>query len=279
MEKLVRDPLVHFLLIGAVLFAVLSWVSDESDPQEIVVSDDLISAALRSRLPSQSARPSQAELDAIVDALIRDEVYYREALALGLDVDDDQVRTRLIEKMRYLSEDTADPEPQDEAELQNFFAAAPERFALPEAVTFDQVYFSPSQRGDAVQAQAREALQQLRDGADPAGLGDSTPLGARFTDAGAERLRVLFGEAMTESVFDLPIGEWSGPFESDFGLHLVRVAGRRAARQLTYEEARPAVLEAFAQDRRAQRNEAAWQAMRERYDVVVEWPDELEVAN
>lgn len=279
MGKLVRDPLIHFLLIGAGLFAALTWLSDDSNPQEILVTEDAVRAALRTRLPSQSARPSAPELDAIVDSLIRDEVYYREALALGLDVDDDQVRTRLIEKMRYLSEDIADPEPRDEAQLREFFDAAPQRFAIPEAVTFDQVYFSPSQRGDAVETQALAALQQLRQGADPAAVGDSTPLGSRFTDAAAERLSVLFGETMTASVFDLPVDVWSGPFESDFGLHLVRVVSRRAARQPTYDEARAAVLEAFAQDARAQRNEEAWQRMRGRYDVIVEWPDELEVEN
>jgi len=279
MVKIVRDPLVHFLLIGAALFAVLSWLGEEPNPQEIRVTEEALQAALRTRLPSASAQPSRAELDAIVDSLIRDEVYYREALALGLDVDDDQVRTRLIEKMRYLSEDTADPQPGDEQELREFYAAAPERFAIPAAVSFDQVFFSPSQRGAEVRDQALAALQQLTIGGDPAEFGDSTPLGERFSDASADRLSVLFGPAMTESVFALPLDVWSGPFESDFGLHLVRVTDRRAARQPNFDEARSAVLDAYAQDKRAQLNEAQWQAMRERYDVVVDWPDELEVTN
>jgi len=279
MVRLVRDPLVHFLLIGAGLFALLTWLSDDSNPQEIRVTEETVRAALLARLPANNARPSDAELEAMIDSLIRDEVYYREALALGLDVDDDQVRTRLIEKMRYLSEDLADPQPADEDELRSFFDAAPLRFAIPEAVTFDHVYFSPSQRGDDVEAQAAAALQQLRQGADPTTLGDSTPLGARFTDAATERLTVLFGDAMTEAVFDLPVDVWSGPFESDFGLHLVRVGNRREARRRSYEEARADVLEAFAQARREQRNEAAWQSMRERYEIIVEWPEELEETN
>lgn len=277
MARLLRDPLIHFLGIGAVLFVVLAWFSEESDPQEIRVSAETVRAALQMRMPIQAGRPSQAELEALADTLIREEVYYREALALGLDVEDDQVRTRLIEKMRYLSEDMADPEPADEAQLRAFFDADPQRFALPEAVSFDHVFFSPSQRGAAVQAQAQAALEQLRAGAAAASVGDSTPLGAQFEQAAADRLNVLFGAPMTAAVFAAPDGQWSGPFESDFGLHLIRVTSRRPARQPGYEEVRSAVLEAFADDRRGERNEAAWQAMRARYDVEIEWPDELGV--
>jgi len=181
--------------------------------------------------------------------------------------------------MRYLSEDMADPEPADEAQLRAFFDADPGRFAIAEAVTFDHVYFSPSQRGERVTAEAAGALEQLRAGGDPAALGDSTPLGAQFTQAEAERLRVLFGESMTAGIFAAQDDVWSGPFESDFGFHLVRVSERRPPGQPTFEQAHTAVLDAFAADRRAQRNEAAWQAMRARYDVVVEWPDEIEANN
>jgi hypothetical protein len=279
MQKLISDPLVHFLFIGACLFAVLAWFSDESDPQEIRVSAEAIRAAMLTRLPVQAGGASRADLDALVDSLIRDEVYYREALALGLDVDDDQVRTRLIEKMRYLSEDIADPEPADEAELRDFFDADPTRFALPESVSFDHVFFSPSQRGAEVRAQADSALALLRDGAQAATVGDSSPLGARFERAAAPRLNILFGETMTAAVFAAPVDEWSGPFESDFGLHLVRVTDHSPARQRTFAEARDAVLAAFASDRRERRNEAAWQAMRSRYEVIVDWPEELGAAN
>ena len=279
MRNLLRDPLVHFLLVGAVLFAVLTWRDDTPAPEEIRVSADQLRAALRAQLPGQAPQPTAQELDALVESLVRDEVYYREALALGLDVDDDQVRTRLVEKIRYLTEDLADPEPADEAVLQAFFDAQPQRFAIPAAVSFDHVFFSPSQRGPRVLADARAALEALEDGAEPAMLGDSTPLGNAFSEAPAERLRILFGDAMTQSIFAAAPGNWTGPFESDFGLHLVRVTGRRAARAPSFSEARGTVLAAWADDQRARRNAAAYAQMRERYEVVVDWPDELEAAN
>ncbi len=279
MHNLFRDPLIHFLLVGAALFAVLTWFDDTTPPDQIRVSADQVRAALRARLPGEAGALTPAERDALVEAMVRDEVYYREALALGLDVDDDQVRTRLIEKIRYLTEDLADPEPVDDSQLRAFFDADPQRFAIPEAVSFDHVFFSPSQRGSSVADDARAALVALEDGADPATLGDSTPLGNAFVEASADRLEILFGDAMTRAVFAAAPGVWSGPFESDFGLHLIRITQRRAARQPSFEEVRPAVLEAFAADRRARRNAEAYAQMRERYDVVVEWPDELGVTN
>lgn len=274
MRKLIADPLIHFLLIGAALFAALSWFSDDSDPREIRLTAEQVRTAVRNQLPQGQGAPGRSELEAMIEPLIRDEVFYREALALGLDTDDDQVRTRLIEKMRYVSEDLADPEPAQTAQLRELFDAAPERFAVPEAVTFEHVYFSPSQRGDAVAQDAAAALAALRAGA-PAS-GDSTPLGDTFADATRDRLQILFGDAMTAAVFELPAEVWSGPFESDFGLHLVRVIEHRAARQPSFAQVEAQVREAFAADRREQRNAEAWAQMREHYEIVIEWPNEFD---
>jgi hypothetical protein len=274
MRKLIRDPLIHFLAIGAALFVFFYWRNDGTDPERIRISADQVRRLTQqARLARGGDELSDAELEAVVEPAVRDEVYYREALALGLDVDDDQVRARLIEKMRYLTEDLADPEPAAEAELEAFFAAAPERFAVPAAVSFEQVYFSPQQRGAALEADVAAALAALPDGADPAAFGDRTPLGVRFEEASADRLEVLFGADMTTALFAAEPGRWIGPFTSDFGRHLVRVSGRRAARQPSFAEVRDEVLAAFAEDRRRQRNEAAYRGIRDRYEIVVDWPD------
>ena len=136
MRKLIGDPLIHFLLIGALLFVVLTWQSDESDPRQIRLTATQVRTALQTMLPGVEYPESRAELEQLVAPLIRDEIFYREALALGLDVEDDEVRTRLIEKMRYISEDLADPEPADDAQLRELFSADPSRFATPELVSF-----------------------------------------------------------------------------------------------------------------------------------------------
>jgi hypothetical protein len=269
-----RDPLVHFLLIGATLFAFLAWRSSERvAPERIVISAERVRAARDSARLVQGREPTQAELEQLVEPLIREEVYYREALALGLDVDDDEVRRRLAEKMAYLTQDLEDPEPASERELEEFFASAPERFLIPALVTFEQVFFSPSQRGAALASDVAASLERLRSGAVPAEIGDRTPLQERFDAAARDRIQVLFGQALTDAVFTLTPGEWAGPFQSDFGLHLVRVITRSEPRQPAFTDVREQAQQVFAEERRNAANAAAFEEMRARYDIVVDWPE------
>ena len=269
-----RDPLVHFLLVGAALFAFFMWRGEagSDDPQRIVITGQQIRELREAAAVLQGREPTRAELEALLEPAIREEVYYREALALGLDVNDDEVRRRLFEKMQYLTEDIADPEPASEEELREFFAIAPERFTIPALVTFDQVFLSPGERGESLDADVAAALEALRDGAAPTELGDRTPLQDRFVDAARDRVEVLFGADLTAAAFALPPGDWSGPYRSDFGVHLIRVISRSDAREPEFDEVRAQAAEMFAADRRQRANAAAYAEMRERYDVVVEWP-------
>ena len=265
-----KDPLIHFLVIGGLLFAFLSWMGGEPPPEQIVISADRVAELSRSAALLQGRPPTEAELERLVEEAIREEVYYRRALALGLDVDDDEVRRRLIEKMAYVTENVADPEP-PEADLRAYFEQNAERFRIPELVTFDQVFFSPRMRGESVQADAEAALAALQSGGDPAVNGDSTPLAGRFDDADPDRVRVLFGEALTAAVFAAEPGDWIGPYESDFGWHLVRVSARSAARDPAFAEVEAQVRSDFAAARLEQANQAAFDAMRAYFDIAVQW--------
>lgn len=268
-----RDPLVHFLAIGACLFAFLFWKSDREAPERIVVTAAQVEQLRQASTLLEGRPPTRAELEALIEPVIREEIYYREALALGLDEDDDEVRRRLVEKMQYLSQDIADPEPASADELREFFASAPERFLIPERVTFDQVFFSPGQRGDALEADVARALEGLRAGGSPADFGDRTPLESRLVEAERERVSILFGDALTSAVFAAEPGVWLGPFASDFGLHVVRLVERTDARQPAFEEIENEVRRVFADERRREANAAAYADMRSRYDVAVDWPD------
>ncbi len=273
---MLRDPLIHFLAIGALLFALFVWRgSDEPAPETIRIGPVLIEQAVRSATLLEGRDLSAAELEAIVAPIVRDEIYYREALALGLDVDDDEVRRRLIEKLQYLTENLADPAPPDEAELRNFYRDNPARFEQPAAATFDQIFFSPAQRGDGIADDIDAALTALAAGAPAAEYGDPTPLESRLTAAASERVRILFGEAMAQAVFSAPLDIWQGPFRSDFGLHLFRVIDRTSARVPAFDEIPDTVEAVYTQLRREQTNEAAFAEIRDRYDVVIDWPDSL----
>ena len=274
MRSLLKDPLLHFLVLGGALFAVFYWRGDagEDGRARIRISAEQIVQLRQAATLLNGREPSEKELAALVEPAIRDEIMYREALALGLDVNDDEVRTRLIEKMRYLTEDLADPEPASEDELRAFFDASPERFLIPALVTFDQVYFSPRERGDALETDVAAALAVLTDGGDHAGLGDRTPLQGRFADAPREQVEILFGTALTEAVYTMEPDVWAGPFESDFGLHLVRLVSRSEARQPAFGEVRDAALQQYAEDRRNRANDANYAEIRARYEVIVDWP-------
>lgn len=276
MPRLAKDPLVHFLLIGALLFAASAWRGEPvtAGNERIVVTAEQVAQARAAATALQGRAPTREELAALVEPTVRDEVLYREALALGLDVNDDEVRRRLIEKMSYLTQDLADPEPGSEEELRRFYEASPELFTIPPLVSFDQVFFSPAARGDALEADAAAALAALRAGASPADVGDRTPLRDSYEDAPREQVAVLFGDELADALFTAPPGEWTGPFRSDFGLHLVRLRARSEARLPPYDEIADRVAQELAAQRRREANEREYQRMRAKYDVVIEWPED-----
>jgi hypothetical protein len=222
----------------------------------------------------QGREPTAEELAALVEPTVREEVLYREALALGLDENDDEVRRRLVEKMSYLTEDLADPEPGSAQELRAFYASSPELFTIPALVSFDQVFFSPGARGAALDADAAAGLAALRAGRAPADVGDRTPLRESYDDAPREQVAVLFGDALAEALFTASPGDWTGPFRSDFGLHVVRLRSRSEARLPPYDEIAARVAEELGAQRRREANEKAYREMRARYDVVIETLEE-----
>ncbi len=274
MRKFLKDPLVHFLAVGAGLFALSAWHGEwiRGGRERIVISAEQV-AQVRSAAELLKGRPAtDDEVAALIEPTIRDEVLYREALALKLDVNDDEVRRRLVDKMNYLTQDTADPAPSSDAELRKFYDESPARFETPELVTFDQVFFSPAERGDSVEAAAKAGIAALRSGRSPDEVGDHTPLRASYENAPRDQVEVLFGEAVAEALFTLPPGDWMGPLKSDFGLHDVRLRARTARRLPPFDEIRDQVAAEFGAERRRERNEAEYRRMRAHYDVVIEKP-------
>jgi parvulin-like peptidyl-prolyl isomerase len=275
MSKLLKDPLVHFLLIGVVLFAIAAMRGQPvtTGRERIVVTAEQVAQARAAASALQGRAPTSEELADLVEPLVRDEIMYREALALRLDENDDEVRRRLIEKMSYLTQDTADPAASSEQALREFYQARPDLFTIPALVSFDQVFFSPGARGDALQADAAAGVAALRSGRAPAEVGDRTPLRDSYDGAPREQVAVLFGDELASSLFAAQPGEWVGPFRSDFGLHAVRLRSRSDPRLPPYDEIAERVAEEYGAQRRSEANEQAYQEMRARYDVVIELED------
>jgi hypothetical protein len=281
LTKFLKDPLAHFVLLGAAIFVAFALLEDEpgADERQIVIPEAEIDGLWGAMSMIYGRAPSEAEIEQLIEPRIREEVLYREALALGLDRDDSQVRQRLVEKMTFLSEDLLPAEPPSDEEVAAFFEANRETFIEPARVDFEQLYFSPSAHGDGIIAAAEDALEALAGGADPDTLGDSSTVPRVREAATAEALSADLGEEYATGVLALADdGAWHGPIRSFFGVHLVRVTARTEARTPALEEIRERVVLALNAERRRDVNEQAYQDLRERYDIVIEIPDAVREA-
>lgn len=218
---LLREPLVHFLIAGALVFALLSGRAADPGERRIVVSEAVVTRLVDRWSQAFRRRPSQGETDGLIRDWVRDQVYYREALRLGLDRDDDVVVKRMRNKMIALAAAEAEAREPSDAELQALLARDPARYAGEPRSDFEQLYFG----ADRPAAQA--ALAALRQGR-PRIEGTPSPLPARFAQAGRSELAERFGDGFAAALTEQPLGLWSGPLESGLGLHLVRVTRREA---------------------------------------------------
>ena len=212
----------------------------------------------------------------LIDQHVREEIMYREALAMGLEQDDAIVRRRLAQKLAFLSEDlTPVPAPQ-EAALGRFFEQNRDVYRKTEHVSFTHIYFSPDRRGDHAGGDARYALAVLRSGnpgAEASTFGDPFMLMHTYAQRSEQEIADLFGHDFASAVMALPVGVWQGPVPSGYGLHLVRVSSQTAARNPSLDEVRTQVAEDFNQDQRRKANDAFYERLKDRYQVVIQVPD------
>lgn len=277
MMKLLRDPLVHFVAIGAVLFGAYHLTSkdDQSAPDEIIVGAGQIAnlEAVFSR--TWQRPPTPAEVQALVRDHIRDEVFYREALTMGLDRDDAVIRRRMREKMEFISDLTADVEPTD-AELKEFVAAHPARFMSEPQFSFSHVYFKTDASGGPDLAELENLRQALNNGtADAAQSGSPFMAGFDFTDLTRSDVAQAFGESFVAWIDTAKPGEWGGPVTSAYGTHLVRVSRRVAAHARAFAEVREAARRELLHNRKITANDALYEQLRTRYVIKVESPPEF----
>ena len=276
-RRLLHEPLLHFLLIGTVLFVLYGALNrGRSDaPRDIVISGARVEAIAESFATVWMRPPTAAELKGLIDDYVAEEVYYREAIAMGLDQDDTVIRRRLRQKMEFISDGIADLAEPTDAQLQAYLEQNPGKFAQPAELTFRQVYLSAERRGDRVRADAEKLLAELQANAvsvDPAEAGDPTLLPATMEAASPQSIANAFGPEFARQVDEAPVGQWAGPIESSFGLHLVRVDGRAVGKAPTLADVRPIVLREWQSEARREHNSSFLATLRAKYDVRVEGP-------
>ena len=275
MKKLLREPLLHFLLIGAVIFAAYQFRSPGTEPGRIVITPGQIESMSIGFSRTWHRPPDSAELEGMIQDRIREEVYYREALAMGLDRDDSIIRRRLRQKFEFVTDDVAALVEPTDVELTEYLASHAESFRLDRQFTFQHVFLNPERHGVNLESDAADLLRRLRGagaGADVESFGDAFLLERRFDDATEDSIASQFGEKFAADLARVPLGQWTGPVQSGYGVHLVLVEERREGYLPELAQVRDAVRREWSNTQRLESNEKLFQKLLTRYQVIVETP-------
>ena len=272
---------MHFLLIGLALFAIDGALQpgpgQGGSLNRIELTEDDLRQMTVAWLAQGRPPPTPEQMKSLVASKVREEILYREALALGLDKDDTIVKRRMAQKMEFLAEDVSDLREPTTAELQAWFEKNAARFALPARATFRHLYFSPDRRGERAHDDAARALQQLAgksaDGLGAAALADPFMFQDYYGDRSFEQLATQFGPKFAQALFQLTPSSWQGPIESGYGWHLVWVDSLTPSRVPAFEEVESDVKAEWVAEQRAEFKRKAFEAMKTRYEIVL--PDAL----
>ena len=275
MRRWLSEPLLHFVVLGIVLFAGSSIITRNTAPTagRIMVSQGRIANLSMSFAKVWQRPPSSDELEGLIRDYVREEVLSREAIAMGLDRDDTVIRRRLQQKLEFVTNDVAEQAQPSEAELQEYLTQHPEQFRSDALLSFRQVFLSRQARGDAVQADAVTLLAELQQAGpaiDTGTLGDPTLLSPELTKARAGEVAAIFGEGFAHQLTALAVGRWQGPVASAYGEHLVLVTARADGRVPALSEARAQVASEWTNARRIAANQDFYRQALGRYTVTVE---------
>lgn len=277
LKRVLREPLLHFALLGAMIFGLNLWLNvptAQTRPRIEITAAEI--EHLRTLWQRTWQRPpTPEELRGLIDTRVREEILYREALAMGLDKEDTVVRRRLVQKLEFLSEDVATMVEPNEENLERYFLDHAEHYREPVRLSFAHVYFSADRHGQQTGALAKRALQLLTaNGGAPAeggrGLGDHLfAIEYDYVDQGVPEVARTFGKDFADEIAQLPTSRWQGPVLSGFGLHLVYINDRVHGRMPALSDVRDAVLRDYEQARREEASQGFYARLKQRYEIIV----------
>ena len=287
LRRLLREPLLHFVLIGLVVFGAYGLGHDDTetsvDTRRIEITVDDMRQMAVAWLAQGRPAPTAEEMLALIDQKVTSEVLFREAIDLGLDRDDEIIKRRLAQKMDFLVADVAAMAPPTAEELETWFGENAARFALPAHISFRHLYFSFDGRGEGARDAAVASLGQIagRPPGSPevASVADPFMFRNYYGDASPDQMAKEFGPAFADALFKLTPGSWQGPIESGYGWHLIWIDSLDGGRIPAFEEVKPAVMEAWQDERYREVKQRALDEMRSRYTVVTPPLDALDSAD
>ena len=261
-----REPLLHFLLIGLALFLLYGRVSPgDSDSRRIVVSQRQVDEMVNQYQATWTRPPTPAEIRALIDSYVHDEIVYREGLTMGLDRDDAVIKRRVRQKYDLIAQEEERTVP-TEADLLAYLRSHPAEFARPAIVSFEQVFFDPATIGPQAVGAAKVALTR---GADPTQLGQPSMLPRRVANSSIDLVARDFGDDFAQQIATAPVGQWVGPLTSGVGVHLIRVSTRAAPVVPPLDQVRAAVSREWESDQRTRSGEADYRRARAEYEVII----------
>ena len=274
MQRWLREPLVHFLAIGSLLFVVFHWSgrTTGSGSRRIVITPGQMDSIASGFARTWMRPPTEQELKSQLDEYAREEIATREAMAMGLDRDDSVIRRRLRQKFEFVVEDGIEAAPPTDAMLQQWLDAHAQAFRVEPIVSFRQVTFSRDRRGAHLEGDARAVLARLSSAGPTApidGIGDSQMLPSELRADRSEIAR-MFGDDFANSVVGINPGTWVWPVKSTYGFHAVFVSEREPGRQLTLAEVRAQVEREVTLERRREQLAAVYGKLLDRYRIVME---------
>jgi hypothetical protein len=276
LKRLVREPLLHFSAMALLVFAVYYALGpgEERPTGQITVTAAKIQQMTAVFARTWQRPPTAAEAKGLIDDYVREEIYVREALALGLDADDTIIRRRLRQKMEFMTASATDSVAPTDAELETYLAAHPEKFQVEPMLAFEQVFLDSARHGDKLKDTVTSTLQILTSAAagEATAVGDPSLLPAELPLSPKQAVVQIFGPDFAAAVEAATLGQWSGPFKSSFGIHLVKLAAREPGRVPSLNEARDAVLREWSNDKRLEAERQQLEALLKRYGVKIEYP-------
>ena len=278
LSRLLREPLLHFLCLGAALFVLYGYFNSgeqmSTGGEQIVVTEGKIEhlAALFSR--TWQRPPTREELIGLVDDFVREEAAYREGTSMGLDRNDTIIRRRIRQKLDFVADDLASQVEPTEEDLEEYFMDHADDFRIDSRFTFQHVFFDPGKHSDDLSQVVNDLVVKLQEdqSIEAQELGDRTLLEYRYEDVSEREIANMFGVHFATSLKDVVTEIWQGPVESSYGVHAVFVEDVLPGSSPELESVRDSVRREWEHARRKDLTEKYYQALLDKYDVVIQWP-------
>jgi peptidyl-prolyl cis-trans isomerase C len=277
LTRLFKEPLLQFLIIGAAIYGAYAlFAAPEVDYRDtvVLVDSNRIDAMIGEWESRWNRPPTRQEINGLIQAYIKEDVLYRQAVAMGLNEDDPITRRRMAQKLEFLTSDLARMQEPVEGELEQFFQENQEVYRDPDMISFTQIFVDPDARGDATLDDAAEILEQVKAAGEPgeetSQLGDRFMLQNYFASATELDVRRQLGSGFAEQVMKLAPGQWHGPVLSGYGVHLVYVYDFLEAAPPVLEQVQARVLEDWHSQKRDEFNAEFLESLKSRYEIIIE---------